>query len=292
MPSEDVNSDAAETHRPAQSLDAQSLDAQSLDAASPDVAAGTTLDLALGGRVRLYQPQRGYRAGLDAALLAAAVELGPHETALEAGCGPGAALLQVAWRTQSADLTGPCLTGVERDAESAALAQRNIAMNGQAARVRVIVGDVATPFSKLEPSPARAASFDAAFANPPFFDDPASLRGPAPARRDAYIADGGLKAWTAFLLQAVRQGGRITLVHRADRLADILALLSDGAGSFRIRPVQPFADQSAKRVLVRAVKGGKAPLALLPPLVLHARDGPKHTPQAEAILRGEAALPW
>jgi tRNA1(Val) A37 N6-methylase TrmN6 len=68
--------------------------------------------------------------------------------------------------------------------------------------------------------------------------------------------------------------------------------LSEGAGSFRIRPIQPFADQPAKRVLVRAVKGGRAPLALLPPLVLHPRDGTKHTPEAEAILRGEARLPW
>jgi len=259
--------------------------------ADVNTEAAETLDLALDGRVRLYQPTRGYRAGLDAALLAAAVELKAHETGLEAGCGPGAALLQVAWRTQNPDLTGPSLVGVERDAAALALAQRNIDLNGQAARVQAISGDIRTPFSKLAPD-AKLAPFDAVFANPPFFDDPASLRGPAPERRDAYIADGGLSAWTAFLVNAARQGGRITLVHRADRLADILACLAEVAGSFRIRPVQPFDDQPAKRVLVRAVKGGKAPLVLLPPLVLHARDGTKHTPQAEAILRGEAGLGW
>jgi tRNA1(Val) A37 N6-methylase TrmN6 len=242
--------------------------------------------------VRLYQPQKGYRAGLDAALLAAAVELETGETAMEAGCGPGAALLQVAWRTQGPDQTGPLLTGVERNVEAVALAKSNIALNFQAARVRVIVGDVGAPFSKLQASHTQVAPFDAVFANPPFFDDPARLRGPAPERREAYVAEGGLKAWTTFLIKAARQGGRITLVHRADRLADILAALSEGAGSFRIRPIQPFADQPAKRVLVRAVKGGRAPLALLPPLVLHPRDGTKHTPEAEAILRGEARLPW
>jgi tRNA1(Val) A37 N6-methylase TrmN6 len=250
-----------------------------------------TLDQALGGRVSLYQPKAGYRAGLDAALLAAAIELKPNETGLEAGCGPGAALLQVAWRTQAPDLTGPSLVGVERDPAALARVQRNIVLNGQAARVQAIGGDISTPFSKLSQD-SKLAPFDAVFANPPFFDDPASLRGPAPERREAYIADGGLKVWTAFLIKAARQGGRITLVHRADRLADILACLSEGAGSFRIRPVQPFADQPAKRVLVRAVKDGKAPLVLLPPLVLHARDGTKHTPEAEAILRGEAGLDW
>jgi tRNA1(Val) A37 N6-methylase TrmN6 len=134
--------------------------------------------------------------------------------------------------------------------------------------------------------------FDAALANPPFFDDPGAIRGPAPERTGAWIADDGLETWTRFLLKAVREGGTITIIHRADRLADILALLSAGAGSFRIRPVQPFVDEPAKRVLVRAVKTGRAPLALLPALVLHSRDGGKHTAEAEAILRGEAALSW
>ena len=70
-------------------------------------------------------------------------------------------------------------------------------------------------------------------ANPPFFDDPATLRGPHPAKTGAYIADGGVAAWAGFMLTAVREGGAITLIHRADRLADILALLAPKAGSFR-----------------------------------------------------------
>jgi tRNA1(Val) A37 N6-methylase TrmN6 len=106
------------------------------------------------------------------------------------------------------------------------------------------------------------------------------------------MAVGGLGVWTGFLLKAVREGGSITLIHRADRLGDILGLLAPKAGSFQIRPIQPHADAPAKRVLVRALKTGKAPLQLLPALVLHPREGAKHTAEAEAILRGEAALPW
>ena len=79
---------------------------------------------------------------------------------------------------------------------------------------------------------------------------------------------------------------------RADRLADLLALLGEKAGSFAVRPVHPYADEPAKRVLVQAIKTGKAPLRLLPPLVLHDRSGGKHTAEAEVILRGEAALPF
>jgi tRNA1(Val) A37 N6-methylase TrmN6 len=240
----------------------------------------TTEDAVLDGRVRLRQPARGYRAGVDAALLAAACDAGAGERVIEAGCGAGAVLLAAAARR-----AGAHFTGVERDPKALALAQANIAANGLGERVEARAGDVALRFSGLGLAP-----FDAAMANPPFFDDPGTLRGPAAERRGAWMADDGLEAWIGFLSKAVREGGTITLIHRADRLGDILGLLAAKAGSVQVRPVQPFADAPAKRVLVRAVKTGKAPLRLLPPLVLHA--GERHTDEAEAILRGRAALAW
>ena len=255
--------------------------------ASPSPAHGAaetdvTRDALLGGRVSVLQPRVGYRAGLDAALLAAAIEAQAGERLLEAGCGAGAALLQAAWRSP-----GARLVGVERDGAALALARRSIEENGMAERVEALGFDVTQPFAGL-----RRARFDAVFANPPFFDDPASLRGPHPSRRGAYLAEGGLEAWVGFLLQAATDGGAITVIHRADRLADLLAALGAGAGSFRIRPIQPFAERPAKRVLVQARRSGRAPLALLPALVLHDGSGAKHTVGVEAILRGEAALGW
>ncbi len=242
----------------------------------------TTEDAVLDGRVKLTQPARGYRAGLDAALLAAACDAAAGERVIEAGCGAGGALLAAAMRRPGAHFTG-----VERDPAALALAQTNIAANGLADRVEAVAGDVALRFSGLGLAP-----FDAALANPPFFDDPDALRGPAAERRGAWMADDGLAAWVGFLSKAVREGGTITLIHRADRLGDLLALLDAKCGSCQVRPIHPFADQPAKRVLVRAVKTGKAPLRLLPPLVLHDRDGGKHSAETEAILRGEAALAW
>ncbi len=253
-----------------------------MDGPAADPAPQITETRALGGRLRLLQPRKGYRAGMDAALLAAAVELGTGERGLEMGCGAGAALLQVAVRRP-----GAVLVGVERDPQALDLAGRNIALNDLAERVSAMAGDVAAGFKALD-----LPRFDAAFANPPFFDDPTALRGPAPERAGAWLADDGLDAWVKVLIDAVKDGGRITLIHRADRLGDLLAALSPRAGSVRIRPVQPYADQSAKRVLVQARRGGKAPLVLLPALVLHDRSGAKHTAEADAILRGDAALEW
>lgn len=232
----------------------------------------------LGGRVRLRQPAKGYRAGMDAALLAAAVDAGAGQRVLEAGCGAGAVLMQIATRRP-----GVRLIGLERDPAMAALARENAALNG--AEAVVLEGDVAAGFRALGVEPC-----DWAVSNPPFFDDPGALRAPSPGKRGAWMADDGLKAWADFLLKGVREGGRIVVIHRADRLADLLALLGEKAGSFAVRGVHPYADEPAKRVLVQAVKTGKAPLRLLPPLVLHDRSGGKHTVEAEAILRGEAGL--
>lgn len=239
-------------------------------------------DWLLGHRVRVTQPKRGYRAGMDAALLAAACPARPGERVIEAGCGPGAVLLQVAMRCPSVQLFG-----VERESASVDLARANVIANDLSTRIEVAHGDVAAGFKALE-----QPRFDWALSNPPFFDGDAALRAPAPERRAAWIAEDGLMAWTDFLTKAVRDGGSIVVIHRADRLDDILGLLAPKAGSFQIRPVHPFADQPAKRVLVRAVKTGKAPLQLLPPLVLHDTSGAKHTPEADSILRGEAALDW
>lgn len=241
-----------------------------------------TTDRVLDGRVLLRQSARGYRAGMDAALLAAACDARVGERVLEAGCGPGAALLAAAVRRE-----GARFVGVERDDGATALARENVALNGLGQRVEIVGGDVQAGFRALG-----LAAFDAAMANPPFFDDPDALLPPAEEKTGAWMADGGLEAWTEFLTKAVREGGTITVIHRADRLADLLSLLGGKAGSFRVRPIHPFADAPAKRVLVRAVKTGKAPLALLPPLVLHERAGGKHSLAAEAILRGDAALAW
>jgi tRNA1(Val) A37 N6-methylase TrmN6 len=241
--------------------------------------------LLLGGRVTALQPAAGYRAGMDAALLAAAVAALPGERFLEAGCGVGGALLQGAIRRPDA-----AFVGVEKDAAALTLAQRNLALNGVEDRCAVVAGDVGAPFAALGLEP-----FDAAFANPPFFDDETRLRAPRPEKRAAWFAADGLPAWTVFLLSALRGRGEVVMIHRADRLKDLLDALAPAAGSFHIRPVQSYAGEPAKRVIVRAQKHGRGPLVLLAPLVMHERgpDGSAHFAElAHNILRGEKALDW
>ena len=249
---------------------------------SPQSGIKTTASHLLGGRVKVMQPQKGYRIGMDGALLAAACASLPKvKTALELGCGAGGALLSLKSRRPALDLTG-----IEREPDYAALARENIRLN-DFANMQVIEGDIGAGFKLFG-----LERFDLVFSNPPYFDDPNTLRAPHEAKRPAWIADDGLKAWLDFAQSAVVDNGHIVFIHRADRLADILGDLSKKCGSFVVRPILPFADKDAKRVIVRAQRLGKAPLRLLPPLVLHDDGVRKHTPEVEAILRGEAELDW
>lgn len=230
----------------------------------------------------LSQPVRGYRAATDPVLLAAAVPARPGESVLDLGCGAGAAMFCLAAR-----VPGLRIAGLEREAAYLALAARNAALNGVAAELHL--GDVAAP-----PPALRARSFDHVVANPPYHPA-AALGSPVAIRDRAHREDTPLGEWVATALARLRPKGRVTLIHRAERLADLLAALAPGAGDIAVRPLAPRAGRDAKRVIVTARKGTAGPLRLAPPLVLH--DGPAHradaedfTEEARAILRDAAPL--
>jgi tRNA1(Val) A37 N6-methylase TrmN6 len=234
-----------------------------------------TEDRLLAGRVLLRQPAAGLRANADTLLLAAAVEVGPR--LLEAGCGAGGALLAVAARAPDARFVG-----IERDPDLAALARVNAAANGWADRVEIIAADVlALP---------DLGTFDGVFFNPPF-DRAEEGRLPARARRAARIEEAPIEAWVKALADRLRGGASLTLIHRAAALAEILAALDGRLGGIEIMPVRPRAEAPASRVLVRARKGSRAPLALYRGLDLHGGSDAKFTPEADALFRG-AALAW
>jgi tRNA1(Val) A37 N6-methylase TrmN6 len=247
-------------------------------------ADGLTSDGFLDGKVKLSQPAKGYRAGLDAVLLASSLAPPSNAAAIplffEAGCGAGAALLCAAAR-----LPNVRLTGMEKDATTAALAQANAVENGLSDRVRVVQGDIARPPLDLD-----YGRYDVAFSNPPFFDDPRSLRAPSAARAAALITDRPFDQWARFMTRITKAGGYLYVIHRAEKLRDILTALDGRAGDIAVLPLHPRADEPAKRIIVRATKGARGPTRYLPSLILH-DDGPdKHTPAVEAALRGESAL--
>jgi len=235
-----------------------------------------TEDGILGNRIRLRQPVEGDRAAIDPVLLAAAVPANPGETILDAGTGSGAAALCLARR-----LPGVTIEAIEIQPDLALLARENAAINGFESRLTIREGDLLT-------SPE--ARFDHVMTNPPFLELEEGTASPDARRRRAHVLDEtGLDGWIGACLAALREGGTLTMIHRADRIDRILAAFSGLAGEAVIFPLWPLAGKPARRVIVRARKGILAPAQIHPGLVLHDPAG-GYTDAAERILRHAGAL--
>ena len=245
-----------------------------------------TDDAVLGGRLRLHQPKRGHRVGHDAILLAAATPAHAGEHAVDLGAGVGAAGLALAARVD-----GITVTLVEIDPALAALAADNAARNALAARVRALALDATVPARALTAAGLKPGYAARVLMNPPFNDPARQRTSPDRRRRLAHAGRGeSLAAWikTAAWLLAAR--GTVSLIWRADGLAEVLGALAPGFGAIAILPVHGKPAEPAIRVLVRAAKASRAPTMLLPGLMLNDASG-RPTAGAEAVLRAGAALP-
>ncbi|MDX2101563.1 MAG: methyltransferase [Alphaproteobacteria bacterium] len=234
-----------------------------------------TQDRLLDGRVVIDQPTDGLRATLDTVMIAATVTPEANATIVELGAGSGAALACVLHRRR--DLTA---LAVEAEPELVALVGANCARAG---------GSVLALAARVEALPLRHGIADWVFTNPPFHT-PHSRRPPHPQRRRAMQEDTPLACWIVAAAHLLRPGGRCSLIHRADRLPEVLAALTPRFGAITVLPLWPRANQPARRVLIGATLGSGAPAALLPGLVLHEADG-RFTAEADAVLRGGATLP-
>ncbi len=247
----------------------------------------TTDDAVLGGRLTLRQPRRGHRFGHDAILLAAATEARAGEHAIELGAGVGAAGLALAQR-----VPGLTLTLIEIDAALAALAKENAQRNGLADRVAVRALDVTASEREFSRAGIEIGTAARILMNPPFRDPARQNVSPDPKRRLAHAASAdALTQWVQRAASLLAPSGLLTLIWRADGLADVLAAAQPAFGAIAVLPVYPRPGAAAIRILLRAVKGSRAPLALAPGLTLNDADW-RPSAEAGAILRGGAALRW
>ena len=246
---------------------------------------GLRQDAFLGGRLQITQPARGYRAGMDPVLLAASCRAEPGQRVLDIGCGVGTAALCLGAR-----VAGLQLCGVELQPDLADLARANGVANGQ--RLEVITGDA----TRL-PAEMRARSFEHVLLNPPYFDRAQGSRGPDTPRETAMGEDTPLRELVRAGVRRLVPRGQITVVHRAERLADLLsAITAAGCGGITVLPLLPRAGRPARLILLRATKGARSPLTLAAPVILH--DGAQHgvdgkdfTPEIAAVLRDGTPMP-
>lgn len=248
---------------------------------------GTSRDGFLGNKLTIEQPAAGaHRAGLDAILLAAALPNGTAGQVVDLGAGVGVAGLAAAHR-----LPETSLTLVEIDPELARLAAGNAALNASTAgRVAVIVADVLAPAAIRRAVGLVDDMADHVIINPPFHPDDRGRRSPAPGRARAHaVAPDAIDGWVRAAAALLKPSGTLTVIFRADELPRLLAAIGSRFGSLTLLPVHAHAGEPAHRLILRGRPQGRAPLRILPGLVLHEADG-RFRAEVDAVLRG-AALP-
>lgn len=240
-----------------------------------------THDRVYDGRVSIFQPAQGFRAGTDSLLLAAGLNAADSGHALEIGCGAGGALLPAAYR-----LSDTRFTGLEIDSDMAALARQGAAENGFETRINIVDGDAGSIPADWQ------NQFDTVFSNPPFFEA-GTIQSPGAGKQAAYLGSLTLKEWVNAMLFALRAKGTFLMVHRAADLARILAIIERQTGEITVQPVHAYPGADAKRVLVRARKGLRSgPMRLLEPLYLFQSKGGEQADWAVAMQRDGAGLDW
>jgi tRNA1(Val) A37 N6-methylase TrmN6 len=243
-----------------------------------------TEDAFLGGKLRLRQLKSGHRAGHDAMLLAAATSARSGDRVVDFGAGVGAAGLAVAKR-----VAGIELVLVEIDELLADLARGNALANTIAADVVVL--DVMSAAAEFAVTGLMPDSVDVVLMNPPFNDSTRHRASPDKARASAHVAkEETLEGWIHAARRILQSGGVLTMIWRADGLAELLAALDRGFGSVAILPVHSDAASPAIRVLVRAIKGGGAPLRMHAALILNS-EAAMPNQEVQEILAGKAVLP-
>ena len=248
-----------------------------------EIADALTDDHFLGGAVQVWQSRRGHRAGAEAVMLAAAAPAQEGGRWLDLASGVGVAGFCLSRRT------GARVTCLDADPDAIALARRNAERNDLAERVECQVVDAFTPSTDMP------RNFDGVIVNPPFFDDESAIRPPSRDKRTAHVSAHSLADWIDTSVQFAKPKGRVVLIHRMDRLPDILAALEGRAGQTVAAPLWPKLGRAANRVIVTARAGLKGSFALAPGLVLHEhRDKGRapYTPVAEEILLRAQPFPW
>lgn len=235
-----------------------------------------TRDALLGGKVALWQPAQGYRVAVDPVLLAASVEPRPGDRVLDLGCGVGAIALCLLARCPDISVQG-----LELNPDLVTLARRNAAENGVADRFEIHQGNVAAPPDEIE-----SGAFDLVITNPPFLEAGGASASSDAGRRMAHMeGEADLRAWLDAAARALRPKGGLAMIHRADRIDDIIAGLRREFGEIVMHPLWPKPGRPAKRVIIRARKGVSSPARMEAGTVLHRPDG-GYTDSAAALLAG------
>jgi tRNA1Val (adenine37-N6)-methyltransferase len=246
------------------------------DPASRPLHPTETLDDLHPAGLKIIQAKRGYRFSLDPVLLCAFAKVAKGEVVADLGTGSGVVPLLLAARTGAKKIVG-----VEIQPELAGRARRSVLLNCLQDRIDILEGDLRELQGRLEPQ-----AFEVVVANPPFRRPGTGRQAPINERAAArHELAGGLVDFLRAATYLLKDGGRFYIVFLAERLAELLAgmreLLLEPK---RLRCVHSRAGERGTLVLVEGRKGGRAGLAMDPPLFVY--EGEAYSAEILAIYEG------
>ena len=253
------------------------MQASSLERENIAKLPGETLDVLFDGRLTILQSRLGYRFSIDSLLLAHFVCVKRADRIVELGSGNAVVSLALArfypWTT---------VTGIELQLSMVERARRNVRLNGLDGQIQIVHGDV-----RRRRRMPDGGIFDVAVSNPPYRNPSSGRISVHDERRIArHELNGGLGDFLSAGAFFLRNKGRVALVYLAPRSAElIVAMRQAGLEPKRLRMVHSFHDAEASMVLLEGVKGGRAGLAVLPPLTVY-RRGKEYTDEVIAMIAG------
>ncbi|HHU51084.1 MAG TPA: methyltransferase [Firmicutes bacterium] len=229
------------------------------------------------GRLRIMQGAGVFKFTVDPILLAAFCRINRKERVLDLGTGGGVLPL---WLAGYRDVQH--VTGLELQEEIAALAVKNVTLNGLEDRIRIIHGDLRAPDPEvLQPN------FKWVVSNPPYLKPAAGLimDNPVLARSKFELTctlEDVVKAAASLTLN----NGRLALIHLPERLPEIMAIMDKhGFVPKRLALVHPKYGCPPHRVLIEGRKAAKPGLLIYKPFYLHNKEG-EFTGEMMEVYRG------
>ena len=228
------------------------------------------------GGLKLLQDTEAFCYGVDSVLAADMCRVRRSDRVLDLCSGNGAIALIVC-----AMYSPEHVTGLEILPDAVELARRSAEQNGLSDKMDFVCGDAAEAGEYI-----KAASFDAVVCNPPYFEKGRGAGCGGSVKDSARHEDSaGLEDFFRAAAFALRPGGSFCLVHRPQRLADIMECARrTGLEPKQLRMVCPHQDDAPNLLLLKCVKGGGHELTVLPSLIIRNRDG-SFTEEIDRIYR-------
>ncbi len=237
------------------------------------------LDYLLGEELKIIQSPSVFSFSLDAVLLSKFTHVPIRKGKLIDLCtGNGVIPLFLSTRTNGE------IMGIEIQERLYEMATRSVAFNKLEERVSLLHGDI-----KDMPRILGRHQFDVVTCNPPYFESlPTSEKNPnehyAIARHEIKC---NLEDVVRVSSQLVKQGGKVSLVHRPERLLDIVMYMREyGIEPKRIQLVYPKQGKEANILLIEGIRDGKKGLKILPPFIVY-RDDDTYTAEMNELIYGK-----